>query len=102
MPDNFQLKEGLTVQVTITVAGVEDVLMVPNTAINSRGGQSYVHVVLADGTTEERTVTTGLSNSQYTEIINGLTEGEEVTVTLMTSSNSNVRMPGIMMGGPRG
>jgi multidrug efflux pump subunit AcrA (membrane-fusion protein) len=103
MPENFQLKEGLTVQVTITVAGVEDVLIVPNTAISSRGGQSYVQVVLADGTTEERLVTTGLSSSQYTEIIDGLAEGEEVTVTLLTSSNTNLRIPGMgMMGGPRG
>jgi len=101
MPENFQLKEGLTVQVTITVAGVEDVLIVPNTAISSRGGQSYVQVVLADGTTEERLVTTGISSTQYTEVIDGLSEGEEVTVTLMTSSNNNVRMPGMMMGGPR-
>ncbi len=103
MPENFQLKEGLTVQVTITVAGVENVLMVPNTAISSRGGQSYVQVVMADGTTEERLVTTGLSSSQYTEIIDGLAEGEEVTVTLMTNSNANTRIPGMgMMGRPPG
>ena len=102
MPENFQLKEGLTVQVTITVAGKEDVLIVPNTAISSRGGQSYVQVVQADGTTEERLVTTGLSSSQYTEVIDGLSEGEEVTVTLLTSSNNDVRMPGMMMGGHPG
>jgi RND family efflux transporter MFP subunit len=94
MPDNFQLKEGLTVQVTITVAGVEDVLIVPNTAISSRGGQSYVQVVSAEGMTEERAVTIGLSSSQYTEVTDGLEEGEEVSVTLMTDSNSGGMGPG--------
>jgi multidrug efflux pump subunit AcrA (membrane-fusion protein) len=94
MPDNFQLKEGLTVQVTITVAGVEDVLMVPNTAISSRGGQSYVQVVTAEGITGERAVTIGLSSSQYTEVIAGLEEGEEISVTLMADSNSGGMGPG--------
>jgi len=61
-----------------------------------------VQVVQADGTTEERLVTTGLSSSQYTEVIDGLSEGEEVTVTLLTSSNNDVRMPGMMMGGHPG
>ena len=81
LPEDFQLREGLTVTVSILVEERKDVLLVPNGAITSRGGQAYVQVVSPDGTTEERLVTTGLSDWQYTEVIDGLSEGEKVVVT---------------------
>jgi len=79
--EDFQLREGLTVTVSILVQERTDVLLVPNSAITSQGGQAYVQVVSPDGTTEERPVTTGLSDWQYTEITKGLSEGEKVVVT---------------------
>jgi len=109
VPENFQLREGLTVTVSILVEARNDVLLVPNSTITSKEGQAYVQVVSPDGTTEERPVTTGLSDWQYTEVIEGLSEGEKVvitgTMTTTTSTTSErqpqggIRMPG--MGGPR-
>jgi len=86
MPEDFQLREGLTVTVSIIVDERNDVLLVPNAAIISQGGQTYVQVVLPDGTTEERPVTTGLSDWQYTEISEGLSEGEKVSVPQGTAT----------------
>ena len=84
----FQLREGLTVTVSIITEEVTDVLLVPSAAITMKGGKNYVKVVLPDGTIEERTIETGVSDWQNTEIISGLSEGEEVEVTLTSSSSS--------------
>ncbi|MFC2033264.1 efflux RND transporter periplasmic adaptor subunit [Chloroflexota bacterium] len=78
--ENFQLREGLTVTVNIILEERNDVLVVPNGAVNNRNGQSYVQVMTAAGVTEDRTVQTGISNWQYTEITDGLSEGEQVLV----------------------
>jgi HlyD family secretion protein len=84
--EDFQLREGLTVTVSIIVAERNDVLLVPNGAIITQGGQTYVQVMLEDGTIEERAVTTGISDWQYTEITDGLSEGEQVVVQQTSSS----------------
>lgn len=74
-----QLREGLTVTVTITIEEKDDVLLVPNAAITCQGQETYVRV-LKDGVTEQRSITTGINNLQYTEVTSGLSEGEKVIV----------------------
>jgi multidrug efflux pump subunit AcrA (membrane-fusion protein) len=96
----FQLREGLTVTVNIITEEVTDVLLVPSAAITMKGGQNYVKVVLPDGTTEDRIIETGVSDWQNTEVISGLSEGEEVEVTL-TSSTSSFESQGFFMPGIR-
>jgi HlyD family secretion protein len=105
--EDFQLREGLTVSVSIIVAERTDVLLVPNGAITSWGQQTYVQVMLEDGTIEERVVTTGISNWQYTEVTDGLSEGEQVVVPQGTAATTTPQqefpseffIPG--MGGPQ-
>ena len=106
IPEDFQLREGLTVPVSIILEERNDVLLVPNSAITSSGGQTYVKVALPDGTNEDRLVTTGISNWQYTEIIDGLSEGDKVVVSQGTTTEpaasqegppGGIRIPG--MGG---
>jgi len=91
MPENFQLREGLTVTVSILVDERTDVLMVPNSAITRRGAQSYVKVVSADGTIEERVIQTGISDWQYTEVTGGLSEGEQVVMPQGTTASSTTQ-----------
>ena len=102
--EDFQLREGLTVTVTILIDEATDVLLVPNAAVTTTGMQSTVEVLLASGETETRTVQTGLSDWQFTEITEGLAEGEQVLVpqgTATVSTTSSQRPGGIMMfGGP--
>jgi len=102
IPEGFQLRQGLTVTVSIIVEQKNDVLLVPNGAITSHGRQTYVQVMSPDGTIEERAVTTGISDWQYTEVISGLSEGQEVVVlqgTATTPTTAQQRMPGEIIPG---
>jgi multidrug efflux pump subunit AcrA (membrane-fusion protein) len=106
IPEDFQLREGLTVTVSVIVEDKTDVLLVPNAAITTQRGQSYVQVVLPDGTTEEREIQTGISDYQFTEVTEGLSEGEQILVpqgTATTTSTTTNRRPqgGIGFFGPR-
>jgi HlyD family secretion protein len=89
-----QLREGLTVTVSITTDTRTNVILVPSAAIHTTNNLSYVTVVSADDTREERQIEIGLNDWQNTEILNGLTEGEQVLVpqgTTTTSDNSNIQ-----------
>ena len=106
IPEDYQLREGLTVTVSIIVEESIDVLLVPNAAITTRGLQSYVQVMTEEGTVEERAITTGITDYQFTEVTGGLSEGEQIVVpegTTTTPTQQN-RPGGIMipgMGRPR-
>ncbi len=98
--EDFKLREGLTVTVTIVIEEVTDVLLVPNAAITSQEGQTYVQVVSADGTIEERTIQTGISDWQFTEVTEGLNKGEQVIVpqgAVTTSTTQQQKPPGKIM-----
>jgi RND family efflux transporter MFP subunit len=98
--ENFQLREGLTVTVRIIMQEKSDVLLVPNGAITTQGGQTLVQVVSAGGAVEERAVTTGISNWQYTEVTDGLAEGEQVVVIQGTADTSGPTGPMPFFGPP--
>jgi HlyD family secretion protein len=97
IPEEFQLREGLTVTVTIVVEEKTDVLLVPNSAITGQGGQTYVQVVSADGNLTEREIQTGISDYQFTEVTSGLDEGEQIAVPQGAATTSTTEQ-----GGPRG
>jgi multidrug efflux pump subunit AcrA (membrane-fusion protein) len=86
--EDFQLREGMTVTVSIIIASRTNVLLIPNGALTTEGTQSYVQVVSASGIIEKRAVKTGLSDWQYTEITDGLTEGEQIIVPLSTAATT--------------
>jgi HlyD family secretion protein len=101
LPEDFELKEGLTVTVTVVVDQRQDIIRVPNGAISSREGRTTVQVI-KDGVTEQRDITTGITDYQYTEVTSGLTEGEQIVVlegsnSSSTTSSSNQQRSG---GGP--
>ena len=76
---DYQLREGLTITVNLVLEERNNVLLVPNEAITHQGDETYVQV-LKDGVIEPCLITTGLSNCQYTEVTNGLSEGNQVIV----------------------
>jgi HlyD family secretion protein len=101
---NVQLRQGLTVTVSIIINSRTNVLLVPNAAVTTVGGESSVQVVKANGTTEKRVVQIGLNDWEYTEITDGLSEGENVSVpeNLGTTSSSSSSRGGMFFGpGPR-
>jgi multidrug efflux pump subunit AcrA (membrane-fusion protein) len=101
---NIELRQGMTVTVSIVISEATDVLIVPNGAVSSEGGQYYVEVVSASGETEKRAVQIGISNWQYTEITEGLSEDEQVIVpegTSTTTTEDRFQRPGgsVIIGG---
>ncbi|MCL2605396.1 MAG: efflux RND transporter periplasmic adaptor subunit [Defluviitaleaceae bacterium] len=66
-------------RINAVLAGAYDVLHVPTAAIHSVNDQHFVYV-LEDGLRRLRMVEIGLHSPQFTEIIGGLTQGEEVVI----------------------
>lgn len=91
------LKIGMTTQAQITIANREQVLTIPNTVIKKRGKGHYVSV-LENGVAVEKAIQIGLSDSQSTEVLSGLKEGEQVIVTQRSSNEqiSSTRGPRIL------
>jgi len=103
--EDFQLREGLTVTVSIMSAERNDVLLVPNAAIITRAGQTFVQVISPEGVETERPITCGLSDWQYTEVIEGLSEDEQIVVpqgTTTTSTTQQQKPPGGRLMPPKG
>jgi multidrug efflux pump subunit AcrA (membrane-fusion protein) len=88
IPEDFRLKEGLTVTVNILIEERTNVLLVPGNAIERRVMATYVQV-MKDGIIEERAINTGISNWQYTEVTDGLSEGEQVVVSKKTTTTTS-------------
>ena len=86
-PEAIRLKEGLTVTVSIIVEERNNVLLLPNEAITRQGSETTVQVQKED-ITELRSITTGISNWQYTEVTDGLGEGEKVIVSQGTTTST--------------
>ncbi|KQR17087.1 efflux RND transporter periplasmic adaptor subunit [Cellulomonas sp. Leaf334] len=78
-PTDEQLYDGASAQVRITVAGADEVLTVPTSAVHVDGTTATVEV-LEDGTPTEVAVTRGAVGTERTEITDGLTVGDEVVL----------------------
>lgn len=90
----IELREGLTVTVSIIVDQRINVLLVPNGTITTQGGQSYVQVLLPDGTIERRAIKTGITDYVNTEVTDGLSKGEKVIVPQGTTTATQQEEPG--------
>jgi HlyD family secretion protein len=97
--------------VIITVQQAQNVLVVPDRAIQTQGTSSVVEVQKDDGSTETVVVQTGLSNGTNTEITAGLEEGQTVilpgraTTTTSAQATSVTGTQGggfFQFGGPEG
>ena len=79
-PDNVLLP-AMTARVEINTAEKSDALVVPLSTLKTDTNGSYVIVKNADGTQENRYVSTGIYSDEYVEILEGLSEGEQVVST---------------------
>lgn len=100
-----QVKTGMSVDANIITDTAQNVLVVPNSAIKKSGSTSYVQV-LVNGVPERKTVQTGLASDTQTQILSGISAGDNVITqtittaktTAATSANSTVRIPGLTGG----
>jgi HlyD family secretion protein len=79
LPGNNNLLPGYSADVEIMLDVRDDVLRIPTEAVLEG---SRVLVSRADGVIEERTIETGLSNWQLTEVVSGLESGELVITSV--------------------
>lgn len=108
---DLRLKPGMTANVTITTATKTGVLRVPNAALRFKlpgkepaaktapkgsapGSQGLW--ILTDGKPQRKIITTGISDGNYTEVMDGdLKEGMEVITDTMGGSGKKGSAPGI-------
>ncbi len=108
--DDLHLRPGMTANATIITAQRKDVLRIPNAALrfkpvaaaisqglskpettSSHGATQTIYVVdQANGTSTPRAteITTGISDSSWTEVVSGAREGEQVATGTMQSGTT--------------
>jgi len=79
-PGDVQLINGADATVVVVTASATNALVLPVAAVAGQQGTGQVTVVLPDGTTEIRDVVLGLTDGEYIEIKEGLTDDETVAV----------------------
>jgi multidrug efflux pump subunit AcrA (membrane-fusion protein) len=80
-PTDVALKGSLTATADISIYSVENVLLVPLSAVTTTSAGTFVTIVNeATGQQEKRQVTIGNKNLQFAEVLSGLKEGDKVTV----------------------
>ncbi len=77
LPESAALKPGQLVRAKILVESRRGVVAVPSSAVTESKGLYYV-IVVKDGREEIRRVVPGISDENYTEILQGLQPGERV------------------------
>ncbi|HOX10624.1 MAG TPA: efflux RND transporter periplasmic adaptor subunit [Candidatus Moranbacteria bacterium] len=102
-----RVRPEMSVSAAIIIGTKQDAIIVPNSAVKSQNGKSYVQI-LKGQTPENITVEVGLSNDTQTEIVSGIKVGDSVvtqtinsssasTASSTSNSKNSVRIPG--MGG---
>jgi HlyD family secretion protein len=77
---------GMTAIVELVTAEKKGVLLIPNSAILPKGSGRIVQI--PDGqSTKEVDITIGLSDGIQTEVLTGLTEGQEIISTPLTNTS---------------
>ena len=92
--------QGMSAKVVIRIQGVENAVIIPTDALHQTRTTSYVYTSYDEEMKEFGgmvTVTVGISNSSYAEIISGLSEGDTVWYT--KTETGFFGMPGFGGGG---
>ncbi len=77
-----KIKPGMTADVDITANELKDVLSVPNAAIKPYQKGRAVRILGTNGKPEYVSVKTGVRGKEFTQILEGLEEGQEIIISL--------------------
>ncbi|MBI2635176.1 MAG: efflux RND transporter periplasmic adaptor subunit [Parcubacteria group bacterium] len=122
-----RIKPGMSVSAAIITEAKPNVLLVPNSAVKSQGGVSYVEIISGDdknlallasaggaiikNSPSRQQIEIGMTGDEFTEILSGLNEGDVIVTrtiqptaaqTTQTQQNSSLRIPGLGGGGGGG
>jgi len=86
-PSDLPLRADMTTTATITVAKSADTLLVPTRALRRDTDGDYVEVLQDDGSLRKLYVRVGLSNDAFTEVLDGLREGDQVVIPNLRQNN---------------
>ena len=105
-PNKSLLKPQMTANVQIIESSRHNVIAVPMQAIVRRQHKTFVTLVKADGSTQEREVELGINDGENQEIVSGLSGTEQILVHKSDSNSSwsstgPRRIPGLLPGGGR-
>jgi RND family efflux transporter MFP subunit len=87
--DTTLLRPEMTTHVRIIVEEKTDVLVVPNNAVRFEEGKNVVYVDKGKQKPERRTVTPGIRDDSFTEIVSGIAEGERIVIPVAKKAQSN-------------
>ncbi len=96
--EGVAIRDGMTANVTIFARRIADVLLVPNWAIRNDAQNGLYVFVLEEGVPRRRPITIGAYNETFSEVLDGLQEGE--TVVLINEEHNLFQMNGPSKGGP--
>jgi RND family efflux transporter MFP subunit len=119
--ENREIKPGMSVNAEVIIDKKENVLLVPNSAIKSDRVGKYVEVIknyeikrrnsfkpvaISQNLIEKRYIKTGISNDVFTEVIEGLNEGEVIIIrtlnqTVQSRQQTNPFLPRLPFGQQR-
>lgn len=85
------LRAGMSAAATIVTDVARNTLVVSNSAVQSDGDGGYYVLVMADGATtpSQQAVEIGLASDTQTQILSGLSEGDEVVTQTIDSSDDS-------------
>ena len=75
---NERLRPGMTVNIIIPIGSANDAVSVPISAVFKGEGRNKVVYVRHGESTEKRDVKIGVTNTDFAQVISGVTEGEEI------------------------
>jgi len=96
-----RLREGMTVNASVTVAQADNAVRVPNAAVRTTGGTTMV-TVLSKGLQAPTEVITGVVGDTYTEIKAGLNEGDTVVLPALRTTTGTSNSNNLLRGGGGG
>ncbi len=122
---NDRIKPGMSVSAAIITEAKPGVILVPNSAVKSQGGMSYVEIIdgndkslalaasasgaILQNSPRRQQIKIGAASDEFTEILSGLSEGDLIVTRTIQSTaaqttqtqqqSGGLRIPGIGGGG---
>ncbi|MFA5777199.1 MAG: efflux RND transporter periplasmic adaptor subunit [Parcubacteria group bacterium] len=83
-----RIKPEMSVSASIITDVKQNVVIVSSSAVKTKNGSSYVQA-LVNGSPENKTVKVGSSNNTETEIVSGISAGDNIVTQTITSGSSS-------------
>ncbi|OIO13041.1 hypothetical protein COV53_00695 [Candidatus Gottesmanbacteria bacterium CG11_big_fil_rev_8_21_14_0_20_37_11] len=88
-----EIFSNMTASATIMTQIKDNVILIPSSAVQTQNEQQTVRV-LKNGNMEQVDVETGISSSTQTEIVSGLSEGDEIVTSVVFSTTNGQQRSG--------